>query len=116
MGKDIESPCLYDYYGNSINSVQVFDDQNIFMCENPSIKQFYCAFENNLPKEKVVEFNNVHVQEINNFPISTETFTGYFFSFSIEDADIKLILSKLFCKLLLFTLILVSQLLGITDL
>ena len=67
MGKDIESPNLYDYYGNSINAIQIFDGQNIFMCENPAIKQFYCAFENNLPKEKVVEFNNVHVQEINNF-------------------------------------------------
>ena len=56
------------------------------------------------------------VHDIINFPISIETFTGYFFSFSIDDADIKLILSKLFCKLLLFTFILVSQLLGITDL
>ena len=56
------------------------------------------------------------VQEIIYFPISTDTFTGYFFSFSIEEAEIRLILSKLFCKLFLFTLILVSQLLGITDL
>ena len=56
------------------------------------------------------------VQDIVIFPISTETFTGYFFSFYIDEADIKLILSKLSCKLFLFTLILVSQLLGITDL
>ena len=56
------------------------------------------------------------VQEIVTFPISTDTFTGYFFSFSTEDDDIKLILSKQSCKLFLLTFILVSQLLGITDL
>ena len=67
MGKDFETPYFYDYYGNKINTVQVFDNKNIFICENPAVKSFYCAFEDNLPKEKVVEFNNVHVQEINNF-------------------------------------------------
>ena len=34
------------------------------------------------------------VHDIVTFPISTFTFTGYFFSFSILDDEIKLILSK----------------------
>ena len=42
------------------------------------------------------------------------TFTGYFFSFSTDEADIKLTLSKLFYKLFLFTFIFVFQFSGIT--
>ena len=48
------------------------------------------------------------------FSGNTCTFTGYFFSFSTLDEDIKLTLSKLFCKLLFSAFTLVSQLLGIT--
>ncbi len=54
------------------------------------------------------------VQEIVTFPTSIFILTGYFFSFSILDDEIKLILSKQFCRIFLFTLILVSQLFGIT--
>ena len=54
------------------------------------------------------------VHDIVIFPTSTSTFTGYFFSFSILDDDIKLILSKQFDIMLLFTLILVSHFSGIT--
>ena len=52
-------------------------------------------------------------QEIVTFPTSIFIFTGYFFSFSIDEAEIRIILSKQFCISLLFTFILVSQLLGI---
>lgn len=67
MGKDCEIPFFYDYYGNSIGVIEVFKNKDIFMCENPAVNNFYCAFENNLSKDKVVNFNNVHVAEINDF-------------------------------------------------
>ena len=54
------------------------------------------------------------VHDIVTFPMSTTTFTGYFFSFSTLDDDIKLILSKQSCKFERFTLILVSHVFGIT--
>ena len=36
------------------------------------------------------------VQEITTFPISIDILTGYFFSFSIDDDEINIILSKQF--------------------
>lgn len=65
MGKNFDNLYLYDNLGNSLNFEKVFDDQKILICTESN--QFYCAFENNLPKEKIVEFNNIHIQEINNF-------------------------------------------------
>ena len=77
-----------------------------------------------LPKIEVE--NGIEVEQINLknmikktiFAVSMEEsrpiFTGYFFSFSILDEDIKLILSKDSCIILLSTLILVSQFSGIT--
>ena len=50
--------------------------------------------------------NHKSIQEIGVEIIKLKTY--------IEEDDIKLILSKLFCKLFLLTLILVSQLVGIT--
>lgn len=67
MGKDCKVPFFYDYYGNSINVTEVVKNKNIFMTENPAINNFYCAFENNLEKSKVANFNNIHVEQINNF-------------------------------------------------
>ena len=52
-------------------------------------------------------------QEIVTFPNSIFTFTGYFFSFSIDDAEIREILSKQSWIFPLFTFILVSHVAGI---
>ena len=77
---------------------------------NPASRFFPSVETNNSSFASPVWF----VHDIVTFPMSTITFTGYYFTFSIDDDEIKLILSKQSCKLFLFTFILVSQLLGIT--
>ena len=87
-----------------------FKQSKKYLGLNPASKYFPSVEINTSSFASPVWF----VQEIVNFPISTVTFTGYFFSFSILDDAIKLILSKLFNKLSLSTLILVCHVVGIT--
>lgn len=67
LGNDINKSFFYDYYGNKINNVEIEKNSKIFTTEDSQINNFYCAFEDNLLQNKVVEFNNEHVVQINNF-------------------------------------------------
>ena len=67
IGKDIKKPFFYDYYGNKIDLVELEKNKNVFCTKDCKVTNFYCAFEDNLPQNKVVEFNNEHVAQINNF-------------------------------------------------
>ena len=67
MGTNINKPYFYDFLGNQINSLEIEKKSKIFTTENSKINSFYCAFEDNLEQNKVVEFNNDHVLQINNF-------------------------------------------------
>lgn len=68
IGKDVSNPYFYDELGNQINSVESAETiQDLFFIEDTNVNKFYCAFEKDLSAEKVQNFNNEHVKQINEF-------------------------------------------------